>query len=125
MPRDPQVDLVLAHMTPRYVATGVDANDLQRIAARIQHWNDWCRIWSAEAALHAAQAEEAAAHNRHVTASEANLRAASGPTDFVVFEEGNHVCFNISYKFRSLSADWTAEHLGVVRADAKSGDNNR
>jgi hypothetical protein len=38
-------------------------------------------------------------------------RAASGPTDFVVFEEGNHVCFNISYKFRPLTADWTAEHL--------------
>ena len=42
-------------------------------------------------------------------------RAASGPTDLVVFEEGNHVCFNISYKFRPLTADWTAEHL------AKSG----
>jgi 2,6-dihydroxypseudooxynicotine hydrolase len=38
-------------------------------------------------------------------------RAASGPTDFVVFEEGNHVCFNISYKFRPLTADWTVEHL--------------
>lgn len=38
-------------------------------------------------------------------------RAASGPTDFVVYEEGNHVCFNISYKFRPLTADWTVEHL--------------
>jgi alpha-beta hydrolase superfamily lysophospholipase len=41
-------------------------------------------------------------------------RAAKGPTELVVFEEGNHVCFNISYKFRPLTADWTAEHL--VRA---------
>jgi 2,6-dihydroxypseudooxynicotine hydrolase len=39
-------------------------------------------------------------------------QAASGPTDLVVFEEGNHVCFNISYKFRPLTADWTAERLG-------------
>ena len=38
-------------------------------------------------------------------------KAAAGPTDFVVYEEGNHVCFNISYKFRPLTADWTAEHL--------------
>jgi hypothetical protein len=29
----------------------------------------------------------------------------------VVYEEGNHVCFNISYKFRPLTADWTVEHL--------------
>lgn len=76
MPRDPQVDLVFAHMTPRYLATGVDANDLQRIATCIDQWNDWCRVWSEEAALHETQAREAAAHNRHVTASEANLRAA-------------------------------------------------
>jgi 2,6-dihydroxypseudooxynicotine hydrolase len=38
-------------------------------------------------------------------------RAVSGQKDFVVYEEGNHVCFNISYKFRPLTADWTAEHL--------------
>jgi dienelactone hydrolase len=76
MPRDPQVDLVFAHMTPRYLATGVDANDLQRITRRIDQWNDWCRVWSEEAALHEAQAIEAAAHSRRVTASEANLRAS-------------------------------------------------
>ena len=39
--------------------------------------------------------------------------AASGPTELVVFEEGNHVCFNISYKFRPLTADWTAECLAA------------
>ena len=41
-------------------------------------------------------------------------RAASGPTELVVFEEGNHVCFNISYKFRPLTADWTAERLAAA-----------
>jgi len=41
-------------------------------------------------------------------------RAASGPTELVVFEEGNHVCFNISYKFRPLTADWTAEQLNAT-----------
>jgi hypothetical protein len=42
-------------------------------------------------------------------------RAASGPTELVVFEEGNHVCFNISYKFRPLTADWMVEHLAPSR----------
>ena len=37
--------------------------------------------------------------------------SASGPTEFVLYEEGNHVCFNISYKFRPLTGDWMAEKL--------------
>ena len=40
-------------------------------------------------------------------------REAKGPSEFVLYEEGNHVCFNISYKFRPLTADWMAERLGV------------
>jgi dienelactone hydrolase len=39
-------------------------------------------------------------------------KAAGGPVDFVVYDEGNHVCFNIPYKFRPLTADWMAERLG-------------
>lgn len=38
-------------------------------------------------------------------------REAAGPSKLVVYEEGNHVCFNISYKFRPLTADWTADIL--------------
>ena len=41
-------------------------------------------------------------------------REAKGPTEFVLYEEGNHVCFNISYKFRPLTADWMAEQLRVA-----------
>jgi 2,6-dihydroxypseudooxynicotine hydrolase len=39
-------------------------------------------------------------------------RAASGKSELVVYPEGNHVCFNISYKFRPLSGDWMARTLG-------------
>jgi 2,6-dihydroxypseudooxynicotine hydrolase len=39
--------------------------------------------------------------------------AVGDSADFVVYEDGNHVCFNISYKFRPLTADWMAEALGV------------
>jgi dienelactone hydrolase len=38
-------------------------------------------------------------------------KAVGGAADFVVYPEGNHVCFNIPYKFRPLTADWMAEKL--------------
>lgn len=38
-------------------------------------------------------------------------RDASGPSELVVYPEGNHVCFNISYKFRPLTGDWMAKTL--------------
>jgi alpha-beta hydrolase superfamily lysophospholipase len=43
------------------------------------------------------------------------VRAASGPSELVVYEEGNHVCFNISYKFRPLTGDWMSERLQTAR----------
>jgi len=39
---------------------------------------------------------------------------ASGPSELVMYPEGNHVCFNISYKFRPLSGDWMSRTLGRV-----------
>jgi dienelactone hydrolase len=76
MALDPTVDLVFAHMTPRYLATGVDPNDLQRLVARINHYEDWCRIWCKEAARHEDQAIEAATRGRTITASESYVRAS-------------------------------------------------
>jgi dipeptidyl aminopeptidase/acylaminoacyl peptidase len=74
--RDPMVDLILSHFTPRYVATGVDPNDLQQLAARMERWEDWCPVWSAEAARHEQLATEARERGRAVTATEGFLRAA-------------------------------------------------
>jgi dipeptidyl aminopeptidase/acylaminoacyl peptidase len=53
------------------------------------------------------------AGDRLVSPSEGErlVKAASGPAQLVVYEEGNHVCFNISYKFRPLTGDWMAEQL--------------
>ena len=31
--------------------------------------------------------------------------------EFVLFEDGNHVCANVPYKARPLVADWLAEQL--------------
>ena len=30
---------------------------------------------------------------------------------FVLYEEGNHVCNNVAYRYRPLLADWLAERL--------------
>jgi dienelactone hydrolase len=76
MLRDPQVDLIFSHFTPRYLATGVDPNDLDRLKATIERWDDWCRAWSDEAGKHAQLGEEALRSGRCVTASESFLRAA-------------------------------------------------
>jgi len=85
MARDPQVDLIFSHFIPRYVATGVDPNDLNRLMARVGHWNDWCRVWSDEADRHAALAQEAAGKGRRRTAAEANVRAA------IYYHYGKHL----------------------------------
>jgi len=38
-------------------------------------------------------------------------REAKGLSELVVYPEGNHVCFNISYKFRPLTGDWMSKQL--------------
>jgi hypothetical protein len=35
------------------------------------------------------------------------------PTDDASYPKGHHVCFNISSKFRPLTADWTADKLAA------------
>ncbi|MCC7107297.1 MAG: alpha/beta hydrolase [Chloroflexi bacterium] len=37
---------------------------------------------------------------------------ASGPKQFALYPDGNHVCSNIIYKWRPLVADWLVEQLG-------------
>jgi pimeloyl-ACP methyl ester carboxylesterase len=34
---------------------------------------------------------------------------------FVLYEEGNHVCNNVAYRYRPLLADWLAERLGETQ----------
>jgi len=94
MSRDPQVDLILSHFTPRYVATGVDPNDLEKFSRRIEHWSDWCRVWSEEGARHEQLAAEAAARGRHVTAAEGRLRAA------IYYHYGKHLFAGVPDEYR-------------------------
>jgi 2,6-dihydroxypseudooxynicotine hydrolase len=41
---------------------------------------------------------------------------ASGPVELVVIEGGNHVANNRVYKYRTQSADWMAQQLGLPKA---------
>lgn len=105
MARDPQVDLILSHFIPRYVATGVDPNDLNRLAARIESWSEWCRIWSEEAGRHEQLAAEAADRNRRSTAAEGFLRAA------IYYHYGKHL-------FAGSPGEYRRAHEGVLRCYA-------
>lgn len=40
---------------------------------------------------------------------------AAPNAEFVLYEEGNHVCNNVAYRYRPLLADWLGERLGEDR----------
>lgn len=40
---------------------------------------------------------------------------ASGPTELLIVEDGNHIANNRPYRYRARSADWMAEQLGLPR----------
>lgn len=41
------------------------------------------------------------------------VREASGPAEFLLIEDGNHVVNNRIYRYRAQSGDWMAVHLGA------------
>jgi hypothetical protein len=109
MARDPQVDLVFSHNLPRYVATGVDPNDVQRLIAQIERWEDWCRLWSEEAARHEALAKGAADKSRALTAAEAYVRAA------IYYHYGKHLFAGRADEFRAAHAAMRRGHRASIR----------
>ncbi|MFN7085659.1 MAG: alpha/beta fold hydrolase [Burkholderiales bacterium] len=42
-------------------------------------------------------------------------REAGGPMQFLLIEDGNHVANNRAYKYRTQSADWMAQQLGLPK----------
>lgn len=107
MAADPQVDLIFQHFTPRYVETGVNMSDLLRLRARIQHWADWCRMWSEMAACHEALAMEALEKHRDVTAGQAFLRAS--------------ICYHYAkHLFCIDPAQYAVAHANMLRCYTKA-----
>ena len=41
-------------------------------------------------------------------------RELGGPVDMVLYPEGDHVCHNITYKYRPFVADWMLRKLQAI-----------
>jgi dienelactone hydrolase len=109
MARDPQVDLIFSHFYPRYAATGVDFNDLNRLITRIDFWKDWCRVWSEEAHRHERMAEDAAKSGRRLTAAQAWLRAA------IYYHYGKHLFGAHPSEFNAAQANMLRCYAAAAR----------
>jgi hypothetical protein len=120
MASDPRVDFTFSLFKPRYIQTGVDPFDLERLVARIDRWEDWCRIWSEEALVHERQAEAALGRGRSLTAGEAYLRASMyyhyGKHYFLVDDDEFRVAHDNMlrcYKAAAAGLSPTMEHIRI------------
>ena len=64
------------HLLARYTVNGVNASDFMDVTRSIERWDDWCKAWSARAAIHEALGRAALAAHRYVSAAEHLCRAA-------------------------------------------------
>lgn len=71
-----RVQIAIDNWAPRFIANGVDPNDFQRLARRIERWEDWSREWSACAAMHEQMGKEAEAQACYESAGYHYLHAA-------------------------------------------------
>ena len=75
--KDPLVASAISHWAPRFVANGVALTDFQEVTDSLEHWQDWCRAWSARAAVHEALGEQAFAAGCKLSAAEHYTRAGA------------------------------------------------
>ncbi len=64
------------HMLARYTVNGVNASDFMDVTRSIERWDDWCKAWSARAAIHEELGRTALAGHKYVSAAEHLCRAA-------------------------------------------------
>jgi 2,6-dihydroxypseudooxynicotine hydrolase len=72
---DPRVASAIAHWGPRFVANGVALTDFEEVTAAITSYDDWCKAWSARAAIHEEMGREALAKKKYLSAGEHLQRA--------------------------------------------------
>jgi pimeloyl-ACP methyl ester carboxylesterase len=72
---DPLIKSAIAHWAPRFVANGVALPDFEDVTASLASWNDWCKAWSARAAVHEELGRAALARGKHLSAGEHLQRA--------------------------------------------------
>jgi 2,6-dihydroxypseudooxynicotine hydrolase len=72
---DALVASAISHWGPRFVANGVSLTDFEEVTASIESWGDWCRAWSARAAIHEEIGRAALLRGKHLSAAEHLQRA--------------------------------------------------
>ena len=73
---DALVASAIHHWAPRFIANGVPLTDFQEVTAGISRWADWCRAWSARAAVHEEIGRKALADGCHLSAGQHLTTAA-------------------------------------------------
>ncbi len=73
---DARVQSAIAHWAPRFVSNGVPLTDFEEVTAGVERWEDWCRAWSARAAIHEDLGRQALAAGYQRSAGEHLTRAA-------------------------------------------------
>src|SRR5436305_10360914 len=71
-----RVRIAIDKWAPRFGANGVDHNDYQTLASRIERWEDWSREWSACAAVHEQLGLQAEAQRYYTSAGFHYFQAA-------------------------------------------------
>src|SRR5712671_2409659 len=72
---EPRITSAIGHWGPRFVTNGVALTDFEEVTRSITSWDDWCRAWSARAAVHEAMGREALANRKFLSAGEHLQRA--------------------------------------------------
>lgn len=74
--KDKRVEIAIHHWAPRFVSSGVPLTDFDEVTAGISRWDEWCKAWSARAAIHEGLGREALAEGFKLSAAEHLTRAA-------------------------------------------------
>ena len=72
---DALIASAIAHWAHRFVANGVALADFQDVTGAMASWGDWCRDWSARAAVHETMGRAALAAGQRLSAGEHLQRA--------------------------------------------------
>jgi len=81
---DGRVSAAVSHWAPRFVANGIDYNDLVRVTSAIESWGSWCEQWCAAGAVHEKLGRDALAAGRRRSAG-AHLSQAAVYYHFAKF----------------------------------------
>ncbi|HSF21837.1 MAG TPA: alpha/beta fold hydrolase [Burkholderiales bacterium] len=73
---DARVQSAIAHWAPRFVSNGVPLTDFEEVTAGVERWEDWCRAWTARAAVHEELGRKSLADGYRRSAGDHLTRAA-------------------------------------------------